>query len=260
MSLEPNSHLEDISDQRFSVPWDFKEALMALGLFVFSLLLLWVAIQIGIFFLVMIGSAWFGFSIGSANKLADSLAPYAMVVLALFEILFLPGIAWFFAVKRHSATWKELGLVRFPPFKTFGLVVVSMISIMIFGGFYSYVLDLLWKVNIPEVDLVQAFGGGMIGLVLAVLLGAIITPFAEEIFFRGLIYPAFRKKIGMFWAVIVSALIFGFSHLSMWLVLPMAFIGAVAALLYEETGSLYAPIALHVFNNLLAVVSFYLKF
>jgi membrane protease YdiL (CAAX protease family) len=208
----------------------------------------------------LIGSAWFGLSLGSVRKLADLLAPYAMVLLAIFEILFLPGMVWFFAVKRHSATRRELGLVRLQPFKTVGLVVVSMISILIFGGFYSYVLDRLWKVSIPEVDLVQAFGGGMIGLALAVLLGGIITPFAEELFFRGFIYPAFRKKIGVFWAIIVSAFIFGFSHLSLWLVLPMAFIGAAAAWLYEGTGSLYAPIALHVFNNLLAVLSFYLKF
>jgi membrane protease YdiL (CAAX protease family) len=87
---------------------------------------------------------------------------------------------------------------------------------------------------------------------LAVL--CLIGPFAEEIFFRGLCYTLIRAHTGIWVSVVLSAGLFGVSHLLSGgtpgvVLIPL--IGGIAfALLYEFTESLFAPFILHAVANL----------
>lgn len=259
MNASSDDSLKEPIRDLTAVPWDLKEALLVVGLFLFFLLFFWLAVQIGFFLLTMVGAAWWGRSLLFTFKSTELISTFVLIFLALFEVIFLVGATWYFAIKKHAGNWHELGLGQFRPFPAIGLVLLSLPLILIFGGFYSFLLDRLGKISVPEIDLVEAFGGGVAGLILAIVLGSIVTPFAEELFFRGFLYPAFKKRFGFGWALIISSFIFAISHLSLWLVLPMVFIGLIAVLLYEKTSSLYPPVLLHILNNLLAVLFFYLK-
>lgn len=85
----------------------------------------------------------------------------------------------------------------------------------------------------------------------------IVAPFGEEVFFRGFAYTAMRRRFGVFWATILSALLFALIHTSPMAIAPIFIIGVLLAVLYERTGTLAAPFALHAVNNTFAVLIYY---
>lgn len=78
----------------------------------------------------------------------------------------------------------------------------------------------------------------------------LLAPIAEEILFRGLIYPTIKNlgfpKVGLW----ISAIVFALMHQNMAGMIPFIFLGIVLVLVYEETDSLLAPILTHsIFNT-----------
>jgi membrane protease YdiL (CAAX protease family) len=86
-----------------------------------------------------------------------------------------------------------------------------------------------------------------------------IGPFAEEVFFRGLVYNALRRRIAPLAAVVLQAFIFTLVHYR-WPetgIVPLIVVfamGVVLAGVYEWRKTLWGPIALHVLKNLAFVV------
>lgn len=81
----------------------------------------------------------------------------------------------------------------------------------------------------------------------------ILAPIAEEIFFRGVVFNAWRREGGRRWAYIGSAALFAVIHLSWASVVPIFALGLALAWAYERTGSLVAPIVMHAVVNGISV-------
>jgi membrane protease YdiL (CAAX protease family) len=86
--------------------------------------------------------------------------------------------------------------------------------------------------------------------VIFLLVGGLIGPIAEEIFFRGVIYGFFRRW-GAVIAIICSTVIFVFTH-PMGGSIPVTQLagGIVFAIAYEKEQNLMAPITIHCLGNL----------
>ena len=84
---------------------------------------------------------------------------------------------------------------------------------------------------------------------LMALAAVIVAPICEEIVFRGYFYPAAKKFIGTWSAGICSALVFSAAHGSVAALLPIFLLGGLLVFLYEKTGSIWAPIAVHLCFN-----------
>ena len=92
----------------------------------------------------------------------------------------------------------------------------------------------------------------------------ILTPLFEEVAFRGVIFGWARQRLGFMEAALFSALVFAAFHSGyvdnlgpFWGLRAMAMIftlGFLSALLFERTGSLIAPTALHALFNVQAVL------
>jgi uncharacterized protein len=96
-------------------------------------------------------------------------------------------------------------------------------------------------------------------LVLALLGVAVAVPIAEEIAFRGYLFPALTRWRGPWLAAVLTALLFAAAHALVYPleILPMlTFFGFGACLLYWITGSLLPCVGLHALNNaiVLAVI------
>lgn len=91
--------------------------------------------------------------------------------------------------------------------------------------------------------------GGPLDGALTFLALALVVPIGEEIVFRGIVQQACRVGLGAWPAVLVSGALFGLLHLQPWFVLPLVATGIVLGLVYEITGTLWAPVALHVSYN-----------
>ncbi|MBI1976200.1 MAG: CPBP family intramembrane metalloprotease [Candidatus Omnitrophica bacterium] len=89
----------------------------------------------------------------------------------------------------------------------------------------------------------------LFGIVLVSVLG----PFFEELFFRGLLYNALRKRMGSMTALWLNSSLFAAVHANLFGFLPILVLGALLTLLYQKTGSLAAPITVHVLHNSLMV-------
>lgn len=90
------------------------------------------------------------------------------------------------------------------------------------------------------------------------ILVTLISPFAEELFFRGFVYSGLRDRIGIKWAIILSALFFVSIH-DITIFSPFLFIGSIfLAWIYEKRKSLIPCISAHITLNLIwALLGYY---
>jgi len=78
----------------------------------------------------------------------------------------------------------------------------------------------------------------------------LLVPVAEELLFRGVLYPTFK---GMGWpraAFWGTSILFGAVHMTLMTFVPLAFLGLCLTWLYEKTENLLAPIFAHSLFNL----------
>ncbi|MGQ0552885.1 MAG: lysostaphin resistance A-like protein [Planctomycetota bacterium] len=85
-------------------------------------------------------------------------------------------------------------------------------------------------------------------------LAVIAAPLFEEFIFRGLIFGGLRRSQGLWPAALASAAIFAIVHPPV-SVLPVFVMGFCAALAYERTGALLAPMIAHAVYNLIVILS-----
>lgn len=85
---------------------------------------------------------------------------------------------------------------------------------------------------------------------LILFLMVVAAPIAEEAFFRGLAYPAFRARFGVTLASLFTTLLFVPLHLSMLALIPLTLLSLVLCLVREVHASITGPIAAHAMYNL----------
>ncbi|MCX5667049.1 MAG: type II CAAX endopeptidase family protein [Candidatus Omnitrophica bacterium] len=90
------------------------------------------------------------------------------------------------------------------------------------------------------------------------LFAAIIGPVTEELFFRGFLYSALKKYIGIFWAMTATAGLFAALHAHIVGFFPIMALGMLLAYIYEKTGTLVSSVTVHMIHNLSMVVLVFL--
>lgn len=109
----------------------------------------------------------------------------------------------------------------------------------------------------PQGDYHAAASGGMLALVATLLAGAVLTPLGEEIMFRGII-ANMLNRYGAWAGVVLSAAIFALVH-GINIILPIAFVvGAICAILFRKTGSIWPGFMVHCIYNAISNVVFML--
>ena len=206
------------------------------------------------------------------------LAAYPVVVLLAFALATLAGhyrpaviawesshlmgfaiivIVWLLAIRPRNAPAVVLGLQTpaVPVLRCLGLTIVVLGASL--GGNVTYValvqfvgLDILMP---PEIPGDMLFPGP--GILLTFQALALWTPFTEELFFRGFVFTGLVPRLGIGWAIMVSAVVFSLFHVDPRVMLPIFVTGALLAWLYHRTGSLWPSIAVHAGQNALAIAA-----
>lgn len=104
-----------------------------------------------------------------------------------------------------------------------------------------------------SVKILQTVDYGSFALMAVV--ACIGAPLSEEIVFRGYLYPAMKRFSNIPIATIFTGLLFGAVHMNLLSLIPLAIFGMVLAIIYEISGSLWAPIAAHVLFNSATVLA-----
>jgi len=102
-------------------------------------------------------------------------------------------------------------------------------------------------------DLVWGGGGDA---ALSIISAVIAAPFFEEVVFRGLLFATFRRRFGLLFSALASALIFAVAHGYGWVGLAsVLWSGVLWAWSYEQTRSVVPGMLAHALVNLLASLS-----
>ena len=97
---------------------------------------------------------------------------------------------------------------------------------------------------------IQSLGLQIYMTVFAVLL----APLAEEVAFRGVIYPALKQSRYPRAALWITSILFGAIHCNLASFIPLTVLAMVLALPYENTDNLLAPITAHSVFNIFNVI------
>lgn len=138
--------------------------------------------------------------------------------------------------------------------------VTSVLMVVLFTFLMGPLTTLLNALSMLFVDnAVTSMSGQILEYPFPVMLFmmAVFGPVCEEVCFRGIIYRGFLKSGNVVGAILLSSLLFGLVHMN-FNQAPYAFVlGIAMALLMEATGSLWAPVLMHMIFNSQSVVLMY---
>ena len=86
---------------------------------------------------------------------------------------------------------------------------------------------------------------------------ALAPGLGEELLFRGYVQRQAERSLGAAGAIVAVGVVFGCYHLRLSQVLPLSALGVLMAYLAWRTGSLWAPVAVHVAHNGLTLLAAY---
>jgi uncharacterized protein len=113
-----------------------------------------------------------------------------------------------------------------------------------------------------EADEIAGFldGADPSDFLLILLIGAVLAPLGEEMFFRGILFAWAARRAGAVPAALATALLFALGHLPAGTLHAAGTFGAglVLAALYRTSGSLWPAILAHALNNGLSLTLLWL--
>lgn len=208
-----------------------------------------VLIQWLITFLVQMSFGMFwAMSTSDPTKLYVKLQTYATEMTVVVAILTVPVMGYLF----WKDIKKEKGMEKLFPAEVYGALILAGIGTCIslntilmlvrltsVSGGYQTVSQEIYE----SPFLVQLLGLG------------VLVPLAEELTYRGMLYRRLREYIGAPWAIISSAVVFGILHGNLVQLVYAGVTGVLLAWLYERTGTLKAPVVLHLVINMTSVIA-----
>ncbi len=87
---------------------------------------------------------------------------------------------------------------------------------------------------------------------LGLLCYGFVTPYAEEVLFRGIIYNCLRRSMKVKNSIFICAMIFGMYHMNTVQAVYAFLIGCIIAYAYEYFGDFRIPVLIHVIANVLS--------
>lgn len=180
---------------------------------------------------------------------------YAIGAMALHGVT-LTAAVWL-GLRWRGLGWSDLGFAR-PSARWAAVAIgagVGLRALMIPVALLVEQLGMSAE-NPQQAALVPGGVPSLLGLLGTLLLVGVVTPIAEELFFRGVVYRYVRRW-GVAVAVIGSSLLFALTHLNLIVGLNALLLGIVTSLAYERSGSLSVAAITHVVFNTLAVLMLY---
>src|SRR3954454_25151929 len=195
-----------------------------------------------------------GAGIAAAAGWSDLPDRFVLAATAVQDVLLIAG-AYLVAAVSGPRPLYHLRVRRFRATRGLAYAALAFFGFFLFLVLWQQLLDIT-----QQDDLAQELGArdSTANLVSVALLVCVLAPIAEELFFRGFMFGALQRPIGWIGAAVVTGIVFGLIHAggtdAVFLV-PLAVLGFLLCWLYRRTGSLLPGMAVHAFNNALALGS-----
>ena len=193
-----------------------------------------------------------GVSLDSVNDLIDQFGGVITSISVIVNGVIGTGLIWLIIRAKRGLSFTEyLGFRKFRP-RTLLLLLAT------FGLYYGFVVVMNIVTNQPgEGSSDLALYSVEVWPVLVWISFVIFAPLYEEIWIRGFLLEGFaRSKIGAVGAIALTSLFWAVQHVqySMFQVGMIFVFGIVLGIVRLRTKSLWAPISLHIINNLIAMI------
>lgn len=184
---------------------------------------------------------------------------WSFLIGAVLQAAIVIGLVGYYSLVKYGGEPADLGLDDYPWRRALGLGGLAGITLFFTVIVGATLISLIY----PEAPSPQPFAELVMGitswreLLIPLLIGSVLAPLSEEIFFRGFAYNYFRCRLGTGAALWVSAGFFSLLHLDLLRFVPLMLGGLGLAWLYERTGSLYPSIVAHgVWNGVMTLIIF----
>jgi membrane protease YdiL (CAAX protease family) len=229
-------------------PWDGRAALLILGVVGLLQTLLW------------------GFGLAFPHRLEalrnDEGAQIVLgSVMIHWTVLGLVAIL----VVRGGRTWRgafglEAGRLGRRAAEAAVFLLAAFPVILFYAVLGAFLLQRL-GVDIYEQDVVRIIAGENSWPLRAyfAFLALVLAPVAEEIFFRGMVFPALAKRLRLGPSLLLSSVFFALIHGHAPAFIPLVLLACALGLAYVKTGNLLVPIMMHSLFNAHSLVVLLLR-
>ena len=139
-------------------------------------------------------------------------------------------------------------LKKDPVSRWIGLIVITVGAVLGLNLLFNLAGIIGSSASYQEVAAKQYGGGFLVGLICY----GLITPFAEEVAFRGILYNGTRRLVNAKLAFLLSSVVFGVYHGNEVQSFYAFIVGCLIAYSYEYFGTFAAPVLVHVVANVVA--------
>ncbi len=231
------------SNRQLQIKWNVKDALLS----IIILVLLLVAIYYGASRILEVISGREILRITAMDDISFS-------VLYGIQVFLMLGVVWFFALFLRKSSFKDLGLRYYSIWKTIWYTFLSLMAIFAVSFLYVFLMNSLFGIEAPSSAVDKLIMEGEVSTNILLVVVVLVAPIAEEIFFRGYLYSAFKKAWGVNAGLFLSSLLFAMAHMELYSFIPIFLIGWILAYIFEKTKSLFPIIFLHAVYNLILIV------
>jgi membrane protease YdiL (CAAX protease family) len=229
-------------------PWQVEER------YLFNLIVLFAFIWGGILFIWLAG-----------RLIEGKIELQSSVETMVIAVIFFQGtglVLVHFFLREHLMGWREGFGLNVHPARALltGVCVGALITypILWLNGISFHVFERL-SLHPQEQHTVEILRhtAGLLGRVVSGIATIVMAPVGEEVLFRGILYPTVKRNYGGQIALWGTAILFGAIHLNLSSFVPLVLLAVILIYLYEYTGNLLAPIAVHCVFNATNFVALY---
>ncbi len=179
------------------------------------------------------------------------------LLVTVFSALFTLFLLAFLAMKGSAGgMFRFWGLAPFPGKTLFRFFAVIFLVIVAYLPVHI-ALSFLWSLFLFSIDralemqqvLSEPLREGGLTLLVTYILAISVVPLYEEILFRGVLYGACRKSMGILPAILLSSVVFAAFHGQLSSFGPLFGLAVLLACVYEWSGSLWCSVCLHALFN-----------
>jgi membrane protease YdiL (CAAX protease family) len=160
---------------------------------------------------------------------------------------------WFVMRRGYNAKPKCIGLDK-PSARRLGWALVAFPVYVLTSVVVSEIFAMITRVDMTQAQNIGYVGSSGLGLVLVFVALVCLTPFTEELLFRGFLFNPFHRAFGFWGGAVTVSLLFAVAHGQANVGIDVFVLSMFLCYLREKTGSLWPSILMHALKNLVAFI------
>jgi uncharacterized protein len=175
----------------------------------------------------------------------------AFGVLTLPVIYYVKRRSWseMLPMKRDASVWKYTAMASL-------LIIVGAPTVWLVAWLNTLIPlpSFLLEIERQQTEMIEGFLKSDFNIALALFHVAMVPAICEEILYRGFALNLLRRTKAAWTAILITGIIFGFYHLRLSQVIPLAMIGIFLGWITVKSGSLIPAMVAHFVNNAFSVL------